>query len=230
MLNNLVPKNLYIFDDFETKNRNVWDFSRLEEGSFEITEEQKYSGVSSLKITVQKGDKQETGNDGKLTERAELKEHRHLWLGYGISIWYSWYFYLPEHFLICDNRLVIAQWKQFTKVPSRSPFLSVRYRNGIFFFQVIYEEQRTKFKKKIDLRGAWHKIVLNYQLNEDLTGHVKGVLDGQVLCDYKGKLGFRYTKKQIYFKMGLYRDMLDEPQTIYLDRYRRSLNKISVDM
>lgn len=221
--------NYYLEDDFEKKvDTRVWTLKRAESHSLKISKKYSYEGKSSLKVTVHKGNKQEVGNDGKFTERAELKETESVQIGTNIDIWYSFYFYMPEEFPINNNRLVFAQLKQTTKIPKRSPFISFRYRGGKIIFQTIYKEKRYKFEKKQDLRASWHRILLNYKLNDDLTGHANAWLDDDLLGRHKGDLGFSYTDKKIYFKMGLYRDIWKDPQTIYLDRFRRSSKRKDV--
>lgn len=221
--------DLVLVDNFENRiNRKIWTLERIHPHSWKISEEQSYEGRSSVKITVNEGDKQEIGNDGKFTERAELKEAKSVQIRINTNIWYSFFFYMPKSFPINDNRLVIAQWKQETKVPKRSPFLSFRYRNGELIFQTIFEEKRYKYRKKIDLRCSWHRILLNYRLKKNLTGYAKAWLDDYLLGNYRGSLGYKYKGETIYFKMGLYRDILKEPQTIYIDRFRRSSKKKDV--
>ena len=41
-------------------------------------------------------------------------------------------------------------------------------------------------------------------------------------------MGYDFQKDIIYFKFGLYRDELDIPQTIYLDKFRRGTNQEEV--
>ena len=71
------------------------------------------------------------------------------------------------------------------------------------------------------MRGQWHRVVMNYQLNPNLSGKVYCKLDEQELVNYEGKLGHQLLEPSTYFKMGLYRDQLETPQTICLAQYRR---------
>src|SRR3989344_8584012 len=125
-------------DDFKSLNKNIWSSKRLTKSNWKIS---KYQGKSAIQITVHKGDYQMDGGDGHLTDRAELTEEKSLWVPTGTPIWYSFYFVFPKDFLIQDNRLVFAQWKQSTQEPE-SPFLSFRYVDGKLYFQIVYNDER----------------------------------------------------------------------------------------
>src|SRR3989344_2968213 len=209
-------------DDFTDINENIWSLKRLSKDNRKIV---KYLGKNSFQITVRKGDYQMDGGDGHVTERAELTEEKSLWVPTGTLIWYSFYFAFPKDFMLLDNRLVFAQWKQSTKKPE-SPFLSFRYVNGRLYFQVVYDDKREIFYcKENEWRGDWHKVLVYYKLNRDFQGETKAWADGSLVADHKGRLGSSHPTSDPHFKMGLYRDQIDEPQTIYLANFRRSTSK-----
>jgi hypothetical protein len=209
-------------DDFKTMDTDVWFLKRLKKSNWKIT---KHLDRQCIRITVRKGDYQMKGNDGKLTERAELTENNYLRVPTGTPMWYSFHFCFPKDFLIVDNRLVFAQWKQSTVLPE-SPFLSFRYVDGKLYFQIVYDQRRKKFFcDKKDWRGRWHKVLIYYKLDSNFHGETKAWLDDKFIADYEGRLGSSQPTLDPYFKMGLYRDRIEKPQTIYLSHFRRSTNR-----
>lgn len=68
------------------------------------------------------------------------------------------------------------------------------------------------------------KFRIHFSTNED--GKLYAWLNEKQIIKYNGKIGF--TKKEnleagsyYYFKMGLYRNTMPEPMTIYIDEYRK---------
>ncbi len=225
----MAAQDLILKDDFEGKiDGNIWWLKRVEQHSWEISEEQARNGKSSLKITLRTGDKPDIGRDNKPTERAEFSEKQDILVPLNSGIWYAFSFYFPTNFPIVDNRLLFAQWKQFYQEEKQSPFLSFRYINGQLQFCIMGRKQLMKkyFWTK-DPRGIWHDVLVNYQLNESLDGFVDVWINNEILASYHGPLGFDYTQNLVYFKMGLYRDSIDISQTIFLDRFRRGPTKNS---
>ncbi len=211
-------------DNFETGiNKNIWSLKRIEKNRYDIVQEEQ-TNRPSLAIVCKKGDMMEIGNDGKNTERSEISERYDVCIGMNTPIWYTFSVYFPTSFEINENRFVFAQWKLITE-ESKSPFLSFRYSNGILIFQIQYNEQRVKFKKEVDLRGNWHNIVVNYQLNDNQTGFAKVWINNELFAEYNGPLGYKYKENLIYFKMGIYRDEIDLVQSILISKFRRSSNK-----
>jgi hypothetical protein len=207
-------------DDFDgILNDEIWETRRTNPYYWRIEN-------STLKITVEK-DIRETSDVSKI-DRVELAEKEIIMLSLGQSIWYSFSFFFPNDFLIVDNRLVFAQWKQYAPHWG-SPFLSARYRNNILSIKITAEDLVKTYEKPIDLRGSWHSLLVNYQLNTDQTGFAKVWLDAEdQLVDYVGPLDYFPPPKKIFFKMGLYRDTIDQPQTIYFRKFRRGLSRENV--
>lgn len=216
-------KDLILKDDFvEGINDQVWHLNRIEKHSWEISAETARNGESSLKVTLYPGDKVATGRDNQKTERAEISEREEIFVPLNSNIWYAFSFYFPDDFPILDNRLVFAQWKQFYKEEKQSPFMSFRCINGQLSFRVVGNNNLVKkyFWGK-DPKGKWHDAIVNYQLNDSLEGAVNVWIDNELLTNYQGAFGFDHINNFTYFKMGLYRDSVDIPQTIYLGRFRR---------
>lgn len=207
-------------DDFDQGlNPNFWSTQKIESGRLTF---HNLGNISVAQIELKRGDRQEVNKFGTITERDELLEHRSLQLPLGVDSWYAFSFFFPEDFPIVDNRTVFAQWKQRTP-EAESPFLSFRYQGGELVCKVIGEDVNEKFrpKQKEELRGQWHRILMNYRLDENQTGKVHCRLDDKELVNYEGKMGYHFTDPSTYFKMGLYRDQIDTPQIIYLAQYRR---------
>lgn len=214
--------NLLLRDDFDGAiNGKMWDLKRIKADRWTLTE---MAGRKALGITLEKGDKQEVSSMGILTERSEFSERKTILVPADIPVWYGFSFYFPPNFPIVENRLVFAQWKQQTET-DESPFLSFRYVGGKLIFQINYGDQKVKFEKMTDLRGEWHDVLVNYGLGKENSGFAKAWVDGFPLAEYEGKMGHERDWKFTYFKMGLYRDRLETPQTIYLARFRRGPNK-----
>lgn len=217
---------LVLKDDFERAiNGNIWNTSKINPLSWEITGSPGDSEQSALKITINNSFR--NPSDGKEIDRAEIAEKEEVLVPLGNSVWYLMSFYFPKDFLITNNRLVFAQWKQWAPHYG-SPFLSVRYINNELSFKITGDEVNKRFNTKIDLRGKWHTLLVNYQLNSDQTGFVRAWLDNKPLLEYKGKMDYSPPPKYIFFKMGLYRDTIPEPQTVYFDKFRRGPTRESI--
>lgn len=216
--------NLTVKDDFgQGLNTDIWSTKRIEPGRWSFCQ---IEGRDAVKIELHKGDKQATDKRGVITERSELSENPETLISLGTNIWYAFLFYLPEDFPIVDNRLVIAQWKQYTPQPE-SPFFSFRYSGGELMAKVAVEteEHRVKFREKKEWRGKWHDVLVNYLLTEKQEGFAKAWIDKKEFANYQGKLGFTPNAPLTYFKMGLYRDQIDLPQTIYFSHFRRGIKR-----
>lgn len=228
---NMDTQKLILKDNFDGKiNEEIWTLRRINSDAWIFVSDPLENEKACLMVTVQKNDKQEIGRDGQFTERSELREKQEVLVTLGNSVWYRFLFFLPEDFVIVDNRLSFAQWKQYYKEEKQSPFLSFHYRNGKLIVKILGKSTEEKFKTNDELRGKWHDVLINYELNSGLTGFVKIWLNGALFVDYNGQMGFEYTEPLTYFKMGLYRDQLEIPQIIYFKYFRRGPTKESVSV
>ncbi len=84
------------------------------------------------------------------------------------------------------------------------------------------------FNEKIDLKGKWSDFKINYKLEKDGSGFTKVFLGDNLITEYKGPMGYPYSRDLTYFKMGLYRDESETPQTIYLKDFGRAPTKKSI--
>ena len=105
-----------------------------------------------------------------------------------------------------------------TFVSDDSPVLAIRYSNGVLGFTQDFWGQRTiLYRKRSDLRNRWLDFRFGVRLSSRTTG-----------CGFKGvtansensATGYP-SPSYFYFKMGLYRDVMAKPMTIYIDEYRK---------
>jgi len=153
--------------------------------------------------------------EGRLTERAELREAPDVRLRMGVESWYAFSFLLPADFPIVETRLVIARWKQSFNEPSkdRSPMVSLRYIEGNLKIYVERDRgQRELYIEKIDLRNKWVDMVFHIIPKAFKGGLLQVWKNGKQIVDYKGELGFKDDTDEIYFKLGLYRDQMQVPK------------------
>jgi hypothetical protein len=227
---------LNVYDGFEAPAlSNLWETLPLAPGSAAIQSSIVRAGHSALRITLKPHDLFETGRNGNQdSERDEILENRRLVSREDIPYEFSWSMYLPSDFPIVPVRLVVAQWKQYCGNDSApcsddSPMLAVRYIGGVLRitqdidhkFIVLYEEKR-------DLRGRWLDLRFRVRFTPQHTGHVQAWLDDKEVIDYRGltansqsvATGYR-SPGHFYFKMGLYRNVMPQPMTVYLDEYRK---------
>ena len=195
-----------------------WSKSKLSPNSYLVQKEIVRSGKYSLKLTLKKGMHEQIGNDGKKTERVELKERRQNFAKIGETHKYSFSFYLPKDFPATNTRLVLGQWKQQGK---NSPVLSQRLSKGKFQIilsnrfgkEVIFELNKSKSKK---LLGRW--IDVSYQLTFSKKGKVKFKF-AEYQREIRKELLYLADQPYFYFKFGLYRDQVNEDMTIYFDDF-----------
>jgi hypothetical protein len=107
--------------------------------------------------------------------------------------------------------------------------LAVRYISGeLIITQDLDKKYIELYRKKDEFRGRWLDFRFQVRFATNQTGRVKAWLDGKQLVDHKGVTadaegaGTGYSSPgHFYFKMGLYRNVMPEPWTIYIDEYRK---------
>ena len=226
-----------IYDGFEGAALSpLWETSRIVPGALTLQSAIVRSGQGAVHLTVHANDKFEAGQHGDAdSERDELLEARVLTSRENVSYEYSWSMYLPADFPIVPVRLVVAQWKQYCDSDSGpcsddSPILAVRYVNGVLSIVQSFgrSEKAVLYEEKRDLRGHWLDLRFQARFTPQATGFVRAWLDGKQVVDYSGvtanaesaATGYP-TPSYYYFKMGLYRDVMPQPMTLYLDEYRK---------
>ncbi|HUK81740.1 MAG TPA: polysaccharide lyase [Verrucomicrobiae bacterium] len=232
---NAPATGLDIYDGFETSELSkLWSTDRFEPGAVEMQTNVVRAGRSAAKLTVRSGEKFEAGiNGNKDSERAELLEARKLVSKENEAYEYSFSDFIATNFQIVPTRLVIAQWKQFCpkggNCSDDSPVVALRYVSGVLFITRQTGPHRTNlFETSEDLRGKWTDFKFQIRFTTNVTGRIKVWLNGKQVVDYAGATAYPENPttgypnaSHFYFKMGLYRDVMAEPMTIYIDEYRK---------
>jgi hypothetical protein len=143
---------------------------------------------------------------------------------------YSFSMFLPRDFPVVPTRLVIAQWKQYCpsgKCTLDNPVVAIRYQSGELRVTLhVGPKTQTLFRTREEIRGRWLDFAFLIRFSRGAEGRVKASLDGRQIVDYSGPTAypeaFGYPPSgRFFFKMGLYRDRMAEPMTIYIDEYRK---------
>jgi Polysaccharide lyase len=223
---------LNIYDGFESQTlSNIWSLEKLAPHAIEIQSTISRSGKSAAKITLNTGDMYEPGNDSsKVSERAELLEAKELESVEEKEYDYSFSIFIPANFPIAATRLVVAQWKQRCEqdiCQDRSPIIALRYESGRLFITLQTGlKKETLYKTEEDIRNKWIDFKFKIRFTRNTNGEIIASLNDKNIINYTGitsyseKYGF-LPKSTFYFKMGLYRDRMIAPMTIYIDEYRK---------
>ena len=229
---------LYVHDGFEQKKLSgAWATDRFEEGAVTMESSVVRAGHQAVAVILHSRDKFEAGRDGDLdTERDELREDQQLFALENVPYETSFSMYFPADFPIVPVRLVIAQWKQYcgsetSACSDQSPVLALRYINGeLLVTQALDKEHHVIYRQAGEFRGRWLDFKFRYRFTPGSDGHVavwigdKQVVDLHgVTADAEGP-GTGYPaagSNHFFFKMGLYRDLMPQPMTVYIDEYRK---------
>jgi len=225
-----------VYDGFETgKLSRIWDTDRFERGAVTMQSAIVRAGHGAAKVVVRSRDKFEAGiNGNRDTERAELRETSKLISKENQAYEYSFSMFVPLDFPIVPTHLVIAQWKQdcdgHAPCSDDSPVVALRYTSGVL--QITHQIGRHRaalFQTGEDLRGKWTDFRFQIRFTTHEDGLLRAWLNGLPVVDYRGMTAYPesavtgYANPSIfYFKMGLYRDVMAEPMTIYIDEYRKT--------
>jgi hypothetical protein len=229
-------KGIDVYDGFESPQLSpLWETSRFTPGAVTMQSEIVRSGRGAAKVTLHSHDTFEGGKNGKNdSERDELMESHTLFAHDGAGYEYSFSIYFPKEFPIVPTRLVIAQWKQYCvedNLPCNddSPVLALRYIGGeLLLTQSIGSERIVLSQAKDEYRGRWLDFRIRARFSSKTDGRIQVWLDGKQIVDFHGitanaenqNTGYR-SPSLFYFKMGLYRDVMAEPMTAYIDEYRK---------
>jgi hypothetical protein len=222
-------------DGFETASLSgIWDTSRFETGAVTLQSQIVRAGHGAAKVVVHPRDKFEAGVDGdKDSERAELLEAPRLVSRENSTYEFSFSMLIPADFPIVPTRLVIAQWKQdcegHSACSNASPVVALRYASGVLQITHQIAAHRTVlFQTNENLRGRWSDFRFQIRFTPQESGLVQAWLDGRRVVDYKGVNAYPENEgtgypnpSRFYFKMGLYRDVMAEPMTLYIDDYAK---------
>jgi hypothetical protein len=200
--------------------------------SFKIQTNIVRTGHSAAMITLKSGDVFEAGiGKSKDTERDELREADRLVSVEGKTYEYKFSLFLPDSFPVVPVRLVIAQWKQYCGgnilCSDDSPVLAVRYVSGKLFITIKNDTTNiTAYQTNDEIRNRWLDFKFQVCFSRRNNGRINAWLNDNQIIKYNGitcyssKKGYS-DKSYFYFKTGLYRDLMAEPMTIYLDEYSK---------
>ena len=84
----------------------------------------------------------------------------------------------------------------------------------------------TLYKTDDEVRNQWLDFKFQILFSKQSDGEIKAFLNNKEIINYKGITSYTEnrgyaSKSRYYFKMGLYRDIMSEPMTIYIDEYRK---------
>jgi len=82
------------------------------------------------------------------------------------------------------------------------------------------------YSTKQEMRGRWLDFRFETRFSRDQDGQIDAWLNGEPIVHYKGPTVYQQQRGYpahglVYFKMGLYRDEMQQPMTIYVDEYRK---------
>jgi Polysaccharide lyase len=232
---------LPVYDGFEQSTLGpAWASNRFEEGAVVMQSAIVKAGHQAVAVTVRSHDKFEAGRDGNLdTERDELLEPTVLNSQQNIPYESSFSMFFPQDFPIVPTRLVIAQWKQYcgsetSECSDQSPVLALRYINGeLIITQAIAGKHLILYREAGEFRNRWLDFRVRTRFTPNNDGHVAVWLGDRQLIDYHGATadpegpGTGYANpSRFFFKMGLYRDLMTQPMTVYIDEYRKRELKV----
>jgi hypothetical protein len=193
-------------------------------GAIKLSTNYARSGMRSVEITVHEGDIDAAGDGDTRVERAEL-DSGHFPLR-GREAWYGFSFLVPKDFPIVDNRLVISSCKQSDV--SR-PIVAQRFQNGKHTFTVESQGRKELYKLPTIPLGQWIDMVYHLRYSTGADGLVEVWMNGKKVVTYSGPAAEPKAKNAFYNKIGLYRDRLKVPMTMYYDNYAMGGSKEAVD-
>jgi hypothetical protein len=224
-----------VYDGFETPMLSkLWDTDRFTPGAVTMQTNIVRAGHGAAQIVLRSGDTFEAGiNDSKDSERDELREANQLASRENVPYEQSFSMFIPTNFPIVPTRLLIAQWKQDCdgngNCSDNNPVVAVRYVSGVLKITHQTGPQKTAlYTTQDELRGRWLDFKFQIRFTTGDKGRLKAWLNGRQVVDYTGVNAYPENDatgypnpSRFYFKMGLYRDVMAGPMTIYLDEYRK---------
>jgi len=224
-----------VYDAFETRAlSNIWETDKFVGGAVTMQSEVVRAGRGAAGVVLHSRDKFEAGVNGeKDSERAELTEAEKLLSREDTVYEFSFSMLIPADFPLVPTRLVIAQWKQdchgHAACSNDSPVVAVCYVSGVLQITQQTSRHRTVlFATGEDRRGKWTDFRFQIRFSAHENGLLRAWLNGKPVVDYRGVNAYPENAatgyanpSRFYFKMGLYRDLMAEPMTIYIDEYRK---------
>ncbi len=226
---------LPLFDGFEGESvAPFWragdaGSGRYAAGAVAVTSDHARSGTQSVRITVREGDVRQQGDDGEDNERAELDSGKLTFAGR--ELWYGFSMLVPPEFPIVSTRLVVAQWKQ-TGIKG-GPLIAQRYRSGRHHLTIRDwsdpDGERQEYPLPAIIPARWNDMVYRVRLSASADGLVEAWVNGERVVSHRGPTASATGDDQVYNKIGLYRDRMVQPMSIYFDNYIAGDSRAAVD-
>jgi hypothetical protein len=217
-----------INDNFESNSLNkIWSNEKFIPGAISFQSEYVRSGNKAAMIIIHQGD-QIDEEKGTILERAELKEAKKLFSNENNSYSYSFSIFLPPDFPIDPTRLVLAQWKQDCQSGNcdpNNPVIALRYSSGKFYVTLqVGPNQTILYTQNDSIINQWLDFKFHIRFSRNQDGGIKAWLNNRQIIDFAGITAYSQTfgypiPGKFYFKIGLYRDQMVQPMTIYVDDY-----------
>ncbi len=183
-------------------------------GAIKLSTNYVRSGMQSVEITIREGDIDAAGDGDTRVERDEL-DSGHFALR-GRDAWYGFSLLVPKDFPIIDDRLVISSCKQSDV--SR-PIVAQRFRNGKHTVTVESQGRKESYDLPLIPLGQWIDMIYHLRYSTGADGLVEIWMNGKQVVRYSGPAADPDAKNAFYNKIGLYRDRVNVPMTIYYDNY-----------
>lgn len=197
-------------------------------GSVSISTEQARSGTRSARLVLREGNVDAMGDDGQHVERTEIDSGHHPLLG--ADVYYGFSEMIPTGFPIVPTRLVIAQVKQSDV--EGSPLIGQRFVAGVHYL-TIRPPGASGSGRKYPLPpirpGRWFDMVYHVRYSEGDDGLIEVWMDGVLVVLHQGPTASKTAANRFYHKVGLYRDRMAEPMTIFVDNYAVGPSREAVD-
>jgi hypothetical protein len=226
-----------ITDGFENSRiSNIWETDKIIPSDARIQSDVFRSGHNAIQINLHTNDKFEAGRNGNPdSERAELTEAESVISQQGMTYIHTFSMFIPKDFPIVDRRLILAQWKQECPrghiCDDNAPVLAIRYISGTMLItQTIGPHRMTLWQSNQEFRNRWIDFKFRVCFNSNNFGKILAFLNDSIVVDYSGPTAYKEDSSsgypapsRFYFKMGLYRDTMTDPMTIYFDNYSKEL-------
>ena len=124
----------------------------------------------------------------------------------------------------------LAEWKQlceWVRCRPDNPVLAIRYQGGELFITRQDDHKIYKlYSTREEMRGRWLDFRFETRFSPGHDGRIDAWLNGQPIVHYLGPTAYQVKRGYlaqgyVYFKMGLYRNEMPQPMTIYVDEYRK---------
>lgn len=149
----------------------------------------------------------------------------------GQSVWCGFSMLVPEGFPIVGTRLVLSQWKQSGL--EGSPVVAQRYVAGRHYLTIRDLDTEGSWRETVELpslkHGVWNDLVFHVRFAADDSGLVEVWMNGDQVANVAGPTASLRGRPEFYHKVGLYRDRMEQPMTVYVDSFAMGEERRSVE-